>query len=117
VLNLKRFGQRVEIRVVLHKQTYKGLPELATFIARNLLFVDQVALMGLEHTGFARANIDSLWIDPIEYKDQLSEAVRILSTYALLALRDGVYAKVHPVTAMTPSKPVVKHRARRLSGA
>ncbi len=83
VLNLKRFGQRVEIRVVLHKQTYKGLPELATFIARNLLFVDQVALMGLEHTGFARANIDSLWIDPIEYKDQLSEAVRILSTYGI----------------------------------
>jgi His-Xaa-Ser system radical SAM maturase HxsC len=83
VLNLKRFGQRVEIRVVLHKQTYKGLPELATFIARNLLFVDQVALMGLEHTGFTRANIDALWIDPIDYKDQLSEAVRILSNYRI----------------------------------
>jgi His-Xaa-Ser system radical SAM maturase HxsC len=83
VLNLKRFGQRVEIRVVLHKQTYRGLPELAMFIARNLLFVDQVALMGLENTGFARANIDSLWIDPIEYKDQLSEAVQILTAYGI----------------------------------
>ena len=26
ILNLKRFRQKVEIRVVLHKQTYKGLP-------------------------------------------------------------------------------------------
>lgn len=85
ILNLKRFGQKVEIRVVLHKQTYKGLPELANFIARNLLFVDQVALMGLEHTGFTRANIDALWIDPIEYKDELSEAIRILSSYRIKA--------------------------------
>jgi His-Xaa-Ser system radical SAM maturase HxsC len=97
ILNLKRFGQRVEIRVVLHKQTYKGLPELANFIARNLLFVDQVALMGLEHTGFTRANIDSLWIDPIEYKEQLSEAIRILSSYKIHA---AVYN--HPLCLVNP---------------
>lgn len=97
VLNLKRYNQRVEIRVVIHKQTCEGLPELANFIARNLLFVDQVALMGLEHIGFARANIDSLWIDPIEYKDQLSEAVRILTSY-------GIHAAVynHPLCLVNP---------------
>jgi len=97
ILNLKRFGQRVEIRVVLHKQTYKGLPQLATFIARNLLFVDQVAFMGLENIGFTRANLDSLWIDPIEYKDQLSEAVQILSTYGI---RASVYN--HPLCLVNP---------------
>lgn len=97
VLNLKRHGQRVEIRVVIHQQTCEGLPELANFIARNLLFVDQVALMGLEHIGFARANIDSLWIDPIEYKDQLSQAVRILSRY-------GIHVAVynHPLCLVNP---------------
>jgi len=83
ILNLKRLGQRVEIRVVIHKQTCDGLPALAEYIARNLLFVDQVALMGLEMTGFTRANLDSLWIDPIEYKDQLSKAVRILQNYGI----------------------------------
>ena len=31
----------------------------------------------------------------------------------LVALRDAAYAKAHPVTAMTPGKPVVKHRAHR----
>lgn len=83
ILNLKRYGQKVEIRVVLHKQTYAGLPALAQYIASNLLFVDHVALMGLEMTGFTRANIDSLWMDPIEYKHELREAVQILDSYGI----------------------------------
>jgi His-Xaa-Ser system radical SAM maturase HxsC len=81
VLNLKQLRQRVEIRVVLHKQTYARLPQLAEFICRNLLFVDHVALMGLEITGFTRANLDALWIDPIDYQKELAEAVRILDRY------------------------------------
>jgi len=83
VLNLKRLNQKVEIRVVIHKQTYEGLPHLAEFIARNLLFVDHVALMGLEMMGFTRANLDSLWIDPVEYKDELSQAVQTLDAYGI----------------------------------
>ncbi len=78
ILNLKRERQRVEVRVVLHKQTYARLPKLAEFLARNLLFVDHVALMGLEIMGFTRANLDNLWIDPVEYQPQLREAVQIL---------------------------------------
>jgi hypothetical protein len=39
--------------------------------------------MGLEMTGFTRANLDVLWIDPYEYKDTLSEAVKILAKYGL----------------------------------
>jgi len=83
ILNLKELSQKVEIRVVIHKQTYEGLPQLAEFIVRNLLFVDHVALMGLEMMGFTRANLDDLWIDPIEYKNHLSEAVRILNVYGI----------------------------------
>ncbi|WP_331694264.1 His-Xaa-Ser system radical SAM maturase HxsC [Pandoraea sputorum] len=83
ILNLKRFNQKVEIRVVVHKQTYEGLPDLAAFIARNLLFVDHVALMGLEMTGFTRANLDALRIDPAAYREELSKAVRILRGYGL----------------------------------
>ncbi|MEO8401041.1 MAG: His-Xaa-Ser system radical SAM maturase HxsC [Gammaproteobacteria bacterium] len=79
IINLKSFGLRVEIRVVLHKQTYQRLPKLAEFIARNLLFVDHVALMGLEMTGFTKANINDLWIDPVDYQLQLEEAIDILA--------------------------------------
>ncbi len=83
VLNLKRLNQKVEIRVVIHKQSIKRLKQLCGFLARNLLFVDHVALMGLEITGFTRANLDKLWIDPSEYRDTLSEAVRILAGYGI----------------------------------
>jgi His-Xaa-Ser system radical SAM maturase HxsC len=79
VLNLKRHSLKVEIRVVIHKQTYERLPQLARFITRNLTFVDQVVWMGLEMTGFTRANIDALWIDPVEYQPQLVEAVQTLA--------------------------------------
>ncbi len=79
ILNLKRHGVRVEIRAVLQRPTTERLPELARFIARNLLFVDHVALMGLEVTGFAKANLDRIWIDPVDYAAELNETVRILA--------------------------------------
>jgi His-Xaa-Ser system radical SAM maturase HxsC len=83
ILNLKRFGQKVEIRIVLHKQTVGRLVATCEFIARNLLFVDHVALMGLEIIGFTRPNLDLLWIDPYEYRDTLSEALSILNSYGM----------------------------------
>lgn len=83
ILNLKRLGQKVEIRIVIHKLSVLRLPELCEFIARNLLFVDHVALMGLEMMGFTRANLDELWIDPVEYKDTLSKSVSILAKYGM----------------------------------
>lgn len=83
ILNLKRLGQKVEIRIVIHKLSVQRLPELCEFIARNLLFVDHVALMGLEMMGFTRANLDELWIDPVEYKETLSKSVGILANYGM----------------------------------
>jgi His-Xaa-Ser system radical SAM maturase HxsC len=79
ILNLKRLGQKVEIRVVVHRQTYARLPQLAEFLARNLTFVDHVTFMGLEITGFTRANLDSLWIDPADYQSELYRAVSFLA--------------------------------------
>lgn len=78
ILNLAQLEQRIEIRVVIHKQTAPALVEIAEFIARNLPFVEQVALMGLEMTGFARANMETVWIDPIEYAPALTEAANVL---------------------------------------
>tara|TARA_B100001540_G_scaffold316917_1_gene348143 strand:- start:171 stop:1325 length:1155 start_codon:yes stop_codon:yes gene_type:complete len=85
ILNLKALNQKVEIRIVIHKQTIDRLVKTCEYIARNLLFVDHVALMGLEITGFTRANLDDLWIDPYEYKDILSEAVDVLNRYKIPA--------------------------------
>jgi His-Xaa-Ser system radical SAM maturase HxsC len=77
LMNLARVGQRVELRFVIHQQTFSRLPQTARFIARNFPFVDQVALMGLEMTGFTRSNLEALWIDPIDYQTQLREAVEV----------------------------------------
>jgi His-Xaa-Ser system radical SAM maturase HxsC len=88
ILNLKTHGQRVEIRVVIHRQNYAHLPMLADFIARNLTFVDHVALMGLEMTGFAKANIETLWIDPYEYREELREAALLLDDFGI---RTSIY--------------------------
>jgi len=75
ILKLKDRGQRIEIRVVLHALTAPTISETCKWIARNLPFVDHVALMGLENTGFAIANDSILWIDPIDYRDQLAEGI------------------------------------------
>jgi His-Xaa-Ser system radical SAM maturase HxsC len=83
IMNLKKYRQKVEIRIVIHQQTYKRLPELAEFITRNLLFVDHIALMGLEMMGFTKHNIDKLWIDPKEYQEELLKAVKILDRFKM----------------------------------
>jgi His-Xaa-Ser system radical SAM maturase HxsC len=78
VLNLVSAGAGVELRVVVQKANVSQLGELAMFIARNLPFVNQVALMGLEMTGLARPNSDLVWVDPHEYRRELGEAHRLL---------------------------------------
>ena len=75
ILRLKDAGQRVEIRVVLHAITAPRIVKTCRWIARNLPFVDHVALMGLENTGFALANDTLIWIDPVDYQDDLEAAV------------------------------------------
>jgi len=77
--SLAEAGVPVEIRVVLHRQTYERLPQLAEFIYRNIPFASQVVLMGMEMYGLVHQNMDALWIDPIEYQDQLEEATLSLA--------------------------------------
>jgi His-Xaa-Ser system radical SAM maturase HxsC len=79
ILNLKRAGVRVELRVVIQRSNFEQLPALAEFIARNLVFLDHVALMGIEPIGYAKANLDTVWIDPVDYQVQLKRSVRTLS--------------------------------------
>src|SRR5205823_12417869 len=78
ILRLKDKGQRVEIRLVLHAITAPRLRETCEWFARNLPFVDHIDLMGLENTGFALANQGLLWIDPLDYADDLASGVQIL---------------------------------------
>jgi His-Xaa-Ser system radical SAM maturase HxsC len=84
ILNLARLEKRIELRVVLHKQTIPALSDIAEFISRNLPFVDRVALMGLEITGLTRpgGSLDRSY----DYRGELSDALSILENASVPTL-------------------------------
>jgi His-Xaa-Ser system radical SAM maturase HxsC len=81
--NLAVHDQRIEIRVVLHKQSIPRLTKLAKYIYKNLPFVEHIAFMALEYQGYTPHNIEKLWIDPTEYMNELGEAANFLSARGL----------------------------------
>jgi His-Xaa-Ser system radical SAM maturase HxsC len=78
--NLANYNQRIEIRIVLHKETIPRLTKIARFIFKNLPFVEHIAFMGLEHIGYTKHNFEKVWIDPADYMTELSEAVNYLDS-------------------------------------
>jgi His-Xaa-Ser system radical SAM maturase HxsC len=108
ILKLKDRGQRVEIRVVLHALTAPIIEETGRWLARNLPFVDHVALMGLENTGFAIANDHVLWMDPVDYGDGLARAVDHLSAA-------GVNVSVYNLPKCVLPKSVWPHALQSIS--
>ena len=77
--NLASLRQKIGLRIVIHKLTYKRLPQLADYIYHNFPFVTQVAFLQMETTGLAEKNLQDLWIDPYDYTKELQEAVLLLS--------------------------------------
>lgn len=108
ILNLKSLGQRVEIRIVLHRHTISRLVRFAEFVVRNLGFVDHVALMGLEMMGFAIANQDDLWIKAHDHADQIADAADLLAQYGL---RTSIYNT--PLCLLAPRAR--RHAVRSIS--
>ncbi len=81
--NLASFGVCIELRVVINKLNYERLPQMATFIAKNLYFVGWTAFMGMEYVGYAIIHSNSIWVEPKDYITQLTEAVSELSSWNL----------------------------------
>lgn len=78
IFNLARNNIPVELRTVIHKQTYQELPQLAEFAYFNLPFIYHFALMGMENMGYVKKNWDLLWINPLEYQKELFSTVQYL---------------------------------------
>ncbi len=81
--NLALYNIDIEIRIVINLINYRRLPQISRFIFRNLPFVRHVAFMGLEYTGLSLKNKSQIWIDPVEYANQLEEAVIELSSWGI----------------------------------
>jgi His-Xaa-Ser system radical SAM maturase HxsC len=78
IQNLALFRQKIELRIVINKYNYKRLISISEFIFRNFPFSIHIAFMGMEICGIACKNIEQIWIDPYDYINELTEAVRYL---------------------------------------
>jgi His-Xaa-Ser system radical SAM maturase HxsC len=83
--NLAVFKQRIGLRIVIHKQTYKRLYQLSEFIYHNFPFIFQVAFMQMETIGLAETNLKNLWIDPYDYNEELEKSVIYLNERGIKA--------------------------------
>lgn len=106
--NLSRYDQRLEVRVVLHKQTIPRLTKLARYIYKNLPFVEHVAFMGLEYIGYTPKNINKLWIDPYDYQEELSESVEYLAS-------QGIHTSIYNTPLCVLPERVWKYARKSIS--
>lgn len=79
IQNLGILGYEIELRLIILKQNYERFPQIAEFIAKNLPFVNQVSIMGLEVTGNAEKNYSSIWIEPSKISGIIKETITYLS--------------------------------------
>ena len=78
MLNLATFGHPIEIRIVIHKYTYKNLVGISEYIYRNLTYVKHIAFMGMETIWQAKKNLERLWVEPNDFVFILMKAIRHL---------------------------------------
>lgn len=75
IYNLAKSHISIEIRHVITKANYNRLLEFAEHMYRYFPFCVHYAFMTMEMHGVASENADSVYIDPMEYQEQLRKAV------------------------------------------
>lgn len=78
----------IEIRIVVMKDTYKQLPEIANYLVSNLPNIKTVSIMGMELLGNAAINREKLWVDFRNTTKHIEDAVHIL-------LAGGIDARIY----------------------
>ncbi|WP_341678859.1 His-Xaa-Ser system radical SAM maturase HxsC [Niveibacterium sp. SC-1] len=79
LLNLRDCAQAIQLRIVLIEPVLSHLTELCGYIARNLRFVREVALMACEPIGFALANKAQCSVNLTDWHQTLADGVDALS--------------------------------------
>ncbi len=77
--NLAINDVEIELRIIICKQNYRRLLNIAEFIHKNLPFVGSVIFMGMEYIGYVITNSEIVWVEPFCYQKELQEAVVFLS--------------------------------------
>lgn len=79
--NLACMRAEIEVRFVVSRLSYKRLPRLVEFVGRNLPFINRIAVMGIEPTGYCRERWTDFWIDPEDSAEELSTAAAVADNY------------------------------------
>jgi His-Xaa-Ser system radical SAM maturase HxsC len=108
LFSLDQAGGRVEIRVVMVRPVVDVLPALARYIYRNFPFVEHVALMGTEPTGFAKGHFEDLWMDPVDMHEALKSAVGFL-------VRRGIRVSLYNTPLCTLPRGLWPHARKSIS--
>ena len=78
IKNLLKYKQLVEIRVVINKLNYLDLVNIAEMISTEFQNCHRVNFVAMEILGNAYMNLDEVWIDFEDFKEQLEKACIIL---------------------------------------
>lgn len=78
LLQLHKHGQAIQLRIVLIRPVLEQLNVLCEFIGRNLPFVQEVALMACEPTGYALANREICEVNLQQWRSMLQAATQTL---------------------------------------
>ena len=83
IYNLAEYGCKIEIRHVINKYNAKYLHQFAEHIYNYYPFCSHYAFMSMEMYGKAADNMDKIDISPLEYRQELRDAVICLHRRAL----------------------------------
>lgn len=106
--NLAKANEWIELRFVICKQNYKRLPYFADFVYKNFPFVTHIALMGMEYIGYASDNYDDVYINPLDYSNELMIAVKKLNRY-------GMFVSVYNIPLCLMNKKIRKFSYQSIS--
>jgi His-Xaa-Ser system radical SAM maturase HxsC len=70
-------GGAIELRTVLMKKNFTGLPFLAKFLTNNCRFIAFWAIMSIEPTGYAKSSRDELFFDHSQFFVPVGNAIDI----------------------------------------
>ena len=68
---------QIELRTVITALNVFDLPSLASFVAKNIPFISDWAIMGMEPIGYARANWERLFFDHSVFSRPIVNAIEI----------------------------------------
>ncbi|ROR06964.1 His-Xaa-Ser system radical SAM maturase HxsC [Erwinia sp. JUb26] len=75
LINAGNSGINIELRIIPTRANYNELDSIVEFAGRVFSNINQISLMGLESTGWARKNWSSIFIEHDIYSDNILSAV------------------------------------------